>query len=486
MNYLMVMRMLGIVGLIMAAAMVPSLLFTVVEEAVVSPLCFLSPILFCLVLGYAGMRHKIEIDQKRLSIRGGVAFLGIGWLLFSVISAIPYYASGMFTLPKALFESASALTTTGVSAMEDGSMYPASLVLWHDISQWLGGIGAILIFAVLLPQLGTSAANLFSAEVQGNSAERTMPRSREAVTLLFRLYAVTTVVQAGILMLLGQPFKMALRLSAATISTSGYIYSKAYLAQCDSLLLELVLILFMLIGSGNFILYYRLTQKRFRLFEKDTERRWYTGFLLLFTVLVTFNLWKNDYYTVTESLRYGLFTVVSMMSTTGLGTEDFSQWPAFSRLLLFYGAIIGGCSASTAGGMKVSRVVVLLKVCWQEIKRTLHPNMVSVITMSGKVVPTAAIVGVGRYFFLYFIVFMLLTMVYSLTGSGMLESMATVVVFLSNVGSAYGIMGEATSFAGLTGFGYIVLYVTMIMGRIELFALIMFFHPDFWNRKRSW
>lgn len=164
------------------------------------------------------------------------------------------------------------------------------------------------------------------------------------------------------------------------------------------------------------------------------------------------------------------------MSTAGLATQDFSHWPAFSRLLLFYAAIIGGCSASTSGGVKVSRVVVLLKVCWQEIKRTLHPRMVSVITMSGRPVPAQAIIGVGRYFFLYFIVFIALSMLYSLTGSDMLESMATVVVFLSNVGSAYGIMGEGTTFEALSSFGYLILYVTMIMGRIELFAFVMFLH----------
>ena len=174
------------------------------------------------------------------------------------------------------------------------------------------------------------------------------------------------------------------------------------------------------------------------------------------------------------------------MSTAGLATQDFSHWPAFSRLLLFYAALIGGCSASTAGGVKVSRIVVLLKVCWQEIKRTLHPRMVSVITMSGRPLPAQAIIGVGRYFFLYFIVFIALSMLYSLTGSGMMESMATVVVFLSNVGSAYGIMGEGTTFEALNSFGYLILYVTMLMGRIELFAFVLFLHHDFWVKKRGW
>ena len=426
--------MTGLVSLGMVAAMLPSLACALNQEPeMVLP--FLGTILIGFGFGAYALRTTVSQRKMRLSIRGGAVFLGLSWLYTSLLGAVPYIASGDFSVPKALFESASALTTTGVSSVLEGAPYPSSLLLWHDVSQWLGGIGAIVIFAVIMPQLGSSAANLFSAEVQGNSAERTMPHIRAAV---------------------------------------------------HDPLLELVLVLFMIIGSCNFILYYRILQKRVDVFWKDTERRWYFGIIAGLTLLVTYNLWRSHFYDLFQSFRYAFFQVVSIMSTAGLATQDFSHWPAFSRLLLFYAAIIGGCSASTSGGVKVSRVVVLLKVCWQEIKRTLHPRMVSVITMSGRPVPAQAIIGVGRYFFLYFIVFIALSMLYSLTGSDMLESMATVVVFLSNVGSAYGIMGEGTTFEALSSFGYLILYVTMIMGRIELFAFVMFLHPDFWAKKRGW
>ena len=337
-----------------------------------------------------------------------------------------------------------------------------------------------------MPQLGSSAANLFSAEVQGNSAERTMPHIRAAVRVLIFLYLGMTALMILILLVLKQPAGMAVRLAATSISTSGYLHYRTYLMECNDPMLEFFLILFMIAGSCNFILYYRIFQKRLDVFWRDTERRWYFGLITGISFLIAYNLWRSHYYDILHSFRYAIFQVVSIMSTAGLATQDFSNWPAFSRLLLFYAAIIGGCSASTSGGVKVSRVVVLLKVCWQEIKRTLHPRMVSVITMSGKPVPSQAIVGVGRYFFLYFIVFLSLSMLYSLTGSDMLESMATIVVFLSNVGSAFGIMGEGTTFESLSGFEYLILYITMIMGRIELFAFVMFLHPDFWAKKRGW
>jgi trk system potassium uptake protein TrkH len=295
-----------------------------------------------------------------------------------------------------------------------------------------------------------------------------------------------TAVMTMILLMLKQPLEMAVKLAATSISTSGYLHYRTYLMECNDPWLEIFLISFMIIGSCNFVLYYRILQKRVDVFWRDTERRWYFGLILGITALITYNLWSSHTHDIFHSLRYAFFQVVSIMSTAGLATQDFSYWPDFSRLLLFYAAIIGGCSASTAGGVKVSRVVVLLKVCWQEIKRTLHPRMVSVITMSGKPVPSQAIIGVGRYFFLYFIVFLSLSMLYSLSGTDMLGSMATVVVFLSNVGSAFGIMGEGTTFESLTGFEYLILYVSMIMGRIELFAFVMFLHPDFWAKKRGW
>lgn len=485
MEQMLVLRMLGILSLVMSAAMLPCLGVALLQEKNML-LPFLGTALLGLAFGVYALNTTVYRRKLRLSIRGGAMFLGAAWLYTSILAALPYYASGDFSLAKALFESASALTTTGVSSVLEGAPYPQSLLLWHQICQWLGGIGAIIIFSIIMPQLGSSAANLFSAEVQGNSAERTMPHVREAVRIIVLLYLGMTAVEMLILWFLGQPLEMALKLAATTISTSGYLHHRSYLAECNDPLLEGVLILFMIIGSCNFVLYYRLLQRRWDVFKKDTERNWYVAVLFCLTLLVSFNLWQSGVYAIGQSLRYGLFQVVSIMSTAGLATQDFSQWPAFSRLLLFYAAIIGGCSASTAGGVKVSRLVVLLKVCGQEIMRTLHPHMVGVITMSGRPVPSQAIIGVGRYFFLYFIVFIGLSMLYSLTGEDMLESMATVVVFLSNVGSAYGIMGEGTTFASLNGLGYLVLYITMIMGRIELFALVMFMHPDFWAKKRGW
>lgn len=269
-----VLRMTGIVSLTMAAGMLPSLVCALnQEQAMVPP--FLITMLIGLAIGTYAIRTTVSQKKMRLSIRGGAMFLGISWLYTSILGAVPYIASGDFSVPKALFESASALTTTGVSSVLEGAPYPSSLLLWHDLSQWFGGIWAIIIFSVIMPQLGSSAANLFSAEVQGNSAERTMPHIREAVKVLILIYISLTVLMIVTLLILRQPLEMAVKLAATSISTSGYLHYRTYLTECNDSLLELFLILFMIVGSCNFILYYRILQKRMDVFFKDTERRWY-------------------------------------------------------------------------------------------------------------------------------------------------------------------------------------------------------------------
>ena len=240
-----VLRMTGIVSLVMVAAMLPSLGYALNQEPeMVAP--FLGTIVIGLAVGAYVLRTTVSQRKMRLSIRGGAVFLGLSWLYTSILGAVPYIASGDFSVPKALFESASALTTTGVSSVLEGAPYPSSLLLWHDVCQWLGGIGAIVIFAVIMPQLGSSAANLFSAEVQGNSEERTMPHVREAVNFLIMSYVGMTAMMTVILLLLKQPLAMAVKLAATSISTSGYLHYHTYLAECNNPLLELFLVIFMI------------------------------------------------------------------------------------------------------------------------------------------------------------------------------------------------------------------------------------------------
>lgn len=209
--------------------------------------------------------------------------------------------------------------------------------------------------------------------------------------------------------------------------------------------------------------------------------------VLITAVAVISNLqWNHVYDSFGQSVRYGLFQVISIFSTSGLASTDYTNWPPFVHMLLFYAAIIGGCSASTAGGIKISRLVVLTKICILEVKRVLHPKMVSSVIMSGKPVAQNTIIGVTRYLFVYVLLMLILTALYSLTGTGMIEALSTIVVFLNNVGPAYTVLGETSNFQNLSSFGYIVLYFAMIVGRIEIVSFVILLHPDFWKQRKGW
>ena len=496
MNLAIVVGVLGYVCILHGLALIPIILYACTwEHAFILPCA--DTMFLSLLLGFwawkrykhLALRNHWVKDYKNMrnfTIREGIAFLGCGWFLMTFLGALPYFLSGLFTFPDALFESAAALTTTGVSAMPLGHGFPRTLLLWHVWAQWLGGIGTIIVFILLLPRLGAGAGYLFSAEVQGASAERTMPSAMTSAYIIFTIYAGTTVMEALLLRLAGVPTLTSLAVSMATISTGGFTQLNNFLAGNKSLLVEALLIIFMLIGSINCVLYYRCLQGRFSLLKKDTECKWYFSILVGAFLVITFNLWSSQTYSFLDAGRYALFQTVSVMSTAGFADVDYSTWPSFSRLLLFYLAMIGGCSGSTAGGLKISRMVVLLKICKNEIMRTAHPHFATLLTMGGKPVPSTAIGGVGRYFFLYFLVFIVLVVAYSMTGFGILETLSTVVNCLSNLGSQYSLIGKNISYVGLPVWNRLVLYFAMILGRVELFTMVMVLSPGFWMGKRSW
>lgn len=496
MNLGIVLGVLGYVSIIHGLALLPIIIYACIQEhAYILPCADTMLISFlCGFLAWHRYKlmslrsHWVQVHKgmRVFTIREGVAFLGCGWFLITFLGALPYFFSGLFTFPDALFESAAALTTTGISAMPLGESFPRTLLLWHVWTQWLGGVGTIIVFILLLPRLGAGAGYLFSAEVQGASAERTMPRARESATIVFIIYAGTTILEATLLFLFGVPHLTALALAMATISTGGFTQLHNFLLHNNSFVVEAILIFFMLVGSINCVLYYRVLQGRFKMLRQDTESKWYFGILVCAFLIIAFNLWSTQTYNLLQSVRYALFQTVAVMSTAGFANTDYSTWPSFSRLLLFYLAMIGGCSGSTSGGLKISRMVVLLKICRNEIMRTAHPHFATVLSMGGKPVSATAIGGVGRYFFLYFLVFIFLVVAYSITGSGILETLSMVVNCLSNLGAPYSLIGQNLSYVGLPVWNRFVLYFAMILGRVELFTMVMVLNPSFWLHKRSW
>ena len=343
-----------------------------------------------------------------------------------------------------------------------------------------------MLFIVIMPQMNSGAGYLFNAELPGAMAERTLPRIKESAALIVGLYTGLTLIEIILLMLSGVGLYQAINLALATMATGGFTFYHDSLVSFHSIYVEIICIAFMLIASMNFSLYYKILRGDWEAFKNDTEHRYYLGMLAVAAVAIAFDLYNAGYMNLPDSLRHGLFQAISIGSTTGFASDDFNNWPSFSRYVLLILMFIGGCSGSTAGGMKVSRVVILLKASWAELLRTLHPRIVYSIKMGGQIIEPAIISNITRFFFLYMLVFMVLTIAISLTGISIMESIGIIATCLSSAGPAFGIVGPTSTYSEISTFGRIVTICAMLLGRLEIFTLLVIMRPDFWRNKQNW
>ena len=485
MNIRLVMYLLGKLSIACAVAMVvPMIAALLLEEYMF--LGFVFSFFICAFIGAALIGNGEKKKHAHLSLREALATVGCGWMLICFLGALPYCFSGLVNPLGAVFESTSGFTTTGVTTLASLSDFPDSLLVWRSMTHWTGGIGVIMLFITIMPQVGSGANYLFNAEIPGPAAERTLPKIKESAFVIFTVYILFTLLTTLALKVAGMSWFMAMNLALATVATGGFSYHNESLMEFETVYVELVVIIAMIAASLNFALYYKIYQHNFKVFLLDTERKVYFWIIGIATVLITANLYFTGYFDAGTSLRHALFQTVSIASTTGFASDDYNLWPDFSRYILLLLMFVGGCSGSTAGGMKVSRFVILLKVTWAELRRTIHPHMVYNIKMGGRNVPPVVIGNVTRFFYLYMVVFSILTLLISLNGFSMLESIGVIAACMSSVGPAFGIVGPTATYADVPTFGRLVVIAAMILGRLEIFTLLIIMRPDFWRVKHNW
>lgn len=480
-------RLLGQLSVAFTGILVIPLLAALIEDFehvmlfVWSILC--SGILAFIFLSVGGSR-----TNQRLRTREAVAVVGCGWLLVCLLGALPYLWGGILDPVTAIFESVSGFTTTGVTTARSFEEFPKSILVWRCLTHWCGGIGVIMLFIIIMPQVNGGTGTMFNAEMPGGFAERTLPRIRKSAAMICGVYFIMTCIELFLLLLGSVPVYQAINLALATMATGGFSYYHADLVSFHSVYVEIVAIIFMLIASMNFSLYYRAFQGDWKFIRDESEYKYYLGVLALASVCLTANLYSSNYnnYSFGQCLRYGIFHAVSIGSTTGFAADDFNNWPSFSRYVLFMLMFIGGCSGSTAGGIKISRMVVLAKAAWSELLRILHPNIIYSIKFGHRIVEPQRVGNITRFFFLYIIVFLILTLAISLTGMGIMDSMGLIAACLSSVGPAFGIVGPTSTYADLSIYGRIVTIIAMILGRLEIFTLLIIARPSFWSQKRNW
>jgi trk/ktr system potassium uptake protein len=523
MNWLLLCRMLGLLGILTGGSMLFSLVwaFPLFGETaefetagfwglIVSILCSctLGGILYAI-----GRRDKGAILRKE-----ALAVVGLGWIFVGILGGLPYLFSGTMRtelIPMnfidACFESISGFTTTGASVitnLEDPVLLPRSILFWRCFTHWLGGMGIIVLFVAILGQLGAGGKAMMKREVPGPINENVRPRIREAAIAMWIIYVGISAVLAVIFLVEGMSVYDSLCHTFGTMATGGFSTYNASVGHFNSPLIEGTIILFMLIAGTNFSLYYLVLRpqanhlvkrkglKRFAPLYMDPEYRVYLMILLTATIVLSVNLFRNDIYsTFYDSVRHSAFITVTIMTTTGFGTEDFTNWGEFAKGLLLLMMFIGGCAGSTGGGMKVIRFILFAKIIRLEIEQAFRPNVVRPLKVFGVAVDKSLRHEVVVYFSLILLIFISSWMILSTIepsthwqeheqhteAEKLLDCASAVASTLNNIGPGLGVLGPHDNYSFFSNQGKILLTVLMLLGRLELFAILVLFIPDFWK-----
>jgi trk system potassium uptake protein TrkH len=480
MNVALTLRILGALLLFLAASLsVPLLCAMICGDG--TAWAFLLSAVICAVVG-AGL-FKTFRSERDLSIREGFAVVTFGWLFFALFGALPYLlAGGIPSVVDAFFEAMSGFTTTGSTILTDIEALAPSLLLWRSFTQWLGGMGIIVLSLAILPMLGVGGMQLFKAEVPGPTADRLTPRIQDTAKLLWGVYLLLSVIELGLLMAGNLSFFDALNHTFTTMATGGFSTKNASIAAFDSAYVDGVITVFMFLAGVNFSLHYLALRGRLGDFWRNEEFRFYLWLTIGATLLLTaFNRF-GPYDSLGTSLRYSAFQVVSIMTTTGYGTADFELWAVFCQYLLVACMFIGGCAGSTGGGMKVARILLLFKHAHVQLYRTIHPRAVRLVKLGERPVDKEVMQSILGFFALYLGIFVVASLAMAALGMDLISAGTSVITALGNVGPGLGSVGPVDNFAHVPAVGKLVLALCMLLGRLELFTVLVLVIPSFWRK----
>ena len=478
MNYRMVAQLLGkVLCTIAAVLLLPAIICLLYRE---SPLPFLEVAVLMALCGAVLLRFKPRI-QKIYAAEGFVV-VGLSWILLSLFGALPFVISG--DIPSyidAVFETVSGFSTTGASNLPDIEALSRGAIFWRSLTHFLGGMGVLVFILAVLPMSGSRSIHIMRAEVPGPIVGKLVPSARKTAMLLYGIYIAMTVLEAILLICGGMSvFDSAIH-AFGTAGTGGFSSRALSIGYYDSAYIDIVITVFMFLFGVNFNLYYMILLGKGLEVLKSEELRWYVGIVLFCAVSIALNL-GNTYGGFFRNLRYSFFQVASIISTTGYGTADFSLWPTYSRWLLVLLMFIGACAGSTGGGIKISRILILGKSVRLELRKQLRPHSVNIERLEGKPITDATIHSALVFFACYFFLLAIGTLVVSTDGFDLLSSFTGVVSCLSNIGPGLDMTGPMGSYVMFSPLSKIVMSLCMLLGRLEIFPILMLFSPRVWKR----
>ena len=481
MNKRLVLRLLGAILLIEALAMAPSLAISLLYGDG-DALALLSSMALLAALGFPAWRFAHPREQN-LRAREGFLVVALSWVLLSAFGALPFVISGLIpNYIDAFFEAVSGFTTTGATLMGNFEGLPRGVMFWRSFTHWIGGMGVLVLTLALLPQMTGRSSHLVRAESPGPSLSKIVPKMGDTAKILYLIYGALTMIELAALIIAGMsPYDAAIH-AMGTAGTGGFSNYGSSVGAFDSAVIDAIITFFMVLFGINFALFYRVLVGGWRGALRSEELHWYLALFAGSTLFVSLMI-LPQYGTFLNALRYGSFQVATIMSTTGYATADFNLWPQAVKALIVVLMFIGSCAGSTAGGIKVVRVGILCKLGCREVRRTFQPRKVQVVRFEGKGVEENRLTQVSVFFFVYVLLVLVGMFLVSLEGLYDLETNFTAVLTcISNVGPGLGHVGPVENFSGYGPFAKVVLSLLMLAGRLELFPILVLFHPSAWRK----
>lgn len=480
MNYKMILQTLGKTMLIIGITlMLPMIVGFIYSEN--TWLSFLVPMLALFLIGIP--LTFIKTEEKAIYAREGFVIVVAVWLIISLFGCLPFIISGSIpSFINAFFETVSGFTTTGASVVAEVESLPNSILFWRSFTHFLGGMG-VLVFVLIIIPTGEGFMHVFRAESPGPSVGKLVSKLKFTARILYTIYCVLTLILFVSLLLCGMPVFDSICHAFATAGTGGFSIKNTGIMFYDSVAIEMVLSVFMVIFSINFTLFYLVLIGNIGKSLKSEELRIFAIMLLLSILIIAISLTGTVYSNFFESLRYSFFQVASISSTTGFASANFDQWPILSKIILLFLMIVGACAGSTGGGMKVSRLGILAKSSTGDLKKLIRPRSVVSVKFEGEPLAPETVSSVRNYLSLWFIILCVSTLLISIQGFGDITTNLTAsITTLGNVGPGFNQVGPVMNFAEYSPFSKIVLCVNMLAGRLEIFPLMILFIPSTWKK----
>ncbi len=422
-------------------------------------------------------------NNEYMSQREGMAIVALGWIAIGLAGALPFYFSNQFgSFTDSFFESVSGFTTTGSSILTDIESIPKGMLFWRSFIQWLGGMGIIVLSLAILPFLGVGGMQLYKAEVPSPVPDKLKPRIRDTAMILWKVYILITFIEILLLIIGGMDLYDAVNHAFTTMPTGGFSTKNTSVAHFNSIYMDMVITIFMIIAGINFTLHYQFLKGDTLAFWKDAECRFFLGLTIILTLIVSFDIFENVYKTFGEALRYGSFQIASILTTTGYATADYEKWPAMSQIILLFCMFIGGSAGSTGGGMKCLRIMVCFKYCYKELFSMIHPHAVTHVKIAGKSIPEDVIRSVLGFLALYVGLFAVSVVILSGIGVDFMTAFGSVAATIGNIGPGFGMVGPVENFSHIPTMGKWLLIWCMLLGRLEIYTVIILLVPEFWRK----